>query len=585
MGLGSIYGTKKFGRVSLRALIVSKYRISADPQVQREQLYRAVFRRSTGSFFAITCLVFLGIGAVGMHAKAYTPESPKVKKLLDRALDFVDKSATHNRLGGKSLIGLALIKGNRPYDHPKIKHAVEACQNAAATLESKHSADTIYDLGLAIIFLCELDADQYRSEITSLMQLLLKWQKEFGGWGYLEGAHMRTGDTSMTQYAVLASWTADRTGAFPANADSASAVCNWLLRTQDTSGGWGYQGIDPGNSQRVRQFGVQHSLSAAGCGSTYVVADLLRLETGISSRKAGNDGLPPALRIVRKKDVRPSKGPLTTKVNRSRLKETLQRGDTWFEQNYRINASDWVYYYMYALERYKSFREFATGREEREPQWYNDGVEYLASEQAANGAWDSDNGPDIDTCFGILFLVRGTQKSIQKAAAFDGRLRGGRGLPTNSTNVTIGDDGQIVKTPFQGKAASLLAILESAGDEDLDALDRDFEIQLSSDPIMRQRELERLRRLIAADEFAVRLAAVKALYAVRSLDDVPAFIFALGDPDPRVIAKSREALRLLSRRIDGMGLPDDPTEPQKLDAIQQWKEWYLAIRPDAQFLN
>ena len=62
----------------------------------------------------------------------------------------------------------------------------------------------MYDLGLSIIFLSELDPELYRSEINALMKLMIKWQKPVGGWGYLEGPHIDTGDTSMTQYAVLA---------------------------------------------------------------------------------------------------------------------------------------------------------------------------------------------------------------------------------------------------------------------------------------------------------------------------------------------------------------------------------------------
>ena len=77
----------------------------------------------------------------------------------------------------------------------------------------------------------------------------------------------------------------------------------------------------------------------------------------------------------------------------------------------------------------------------------------------------------------------------------------------------------------------------------------------------------------------------KALYNTRDLDNVPTLIYALGDPDPRIVQKSRDALRLLSRKVDGFGLPEEPTEGAKLEAIEKWKQWYLAIRPNAQFLN
>lgn len=534
-----------------------------------------------GQPFLVAALLF---GLLAGTSQAYSPESPEVKQLLDKALTYLDSAQPHPRLGGKALQALALLKGNRPTNHPKIELAVAACKEAAESLATRHQGDAIYDLGIAIIFLSELDADQYRNEIRSLMELLLSWQKDFGPWGYLDGANISTGDTSMTQYGVLALWTADRTGAFKVPPDAAVGVMNWLLRTQDPSGGWGYQGRDPGEFRRVPQTPVQQSLTAAGCGSVYVLGDLLRLTNDMRSGKT-DDGLPPALRIVKKEGERPTQGPLTDKIDTGRMRDAMRDGDQWFSNNFRIDPPDWVYYYMYALERYKSFRELATGREEKEPDWYNVGVEYLRDNQQDNGAWDRDNGPAIDTCFGILFLVRGTKKSIQKAEAFNGRLKGGRGLPTNLADATVGEDGQIVKSPFQGEAETLLAILESASTEDLESLGSNLTIRLSDDPAQRERELERLRRMVGAEDYTVRMAALTALYNTRELDNVPVFIFALGDPDPRIVRKARDGLRLISRKIDGFGLPDDPSDGAKVDAIQRWKDWFLAIRPDAQFLN
>ena len=49
----------------------------------------------------------------------------------------------------------------------------------------------------------------------------------------------------MTQYGVLASWEAKKNG-FVVPVDSIERVLMWLMRTQDPSGGWGYQGVDPG---------------------------------------------------------------------------------------------------------------------------------------------------------------------------------------------------------------------------------------------------------------------------------------------------------------------------------------------------
>ncbi len=183
-----------------------------------------------------------------------------------------------------------------------------------------------------------------------------------------------------------------------------------------------------------------------------------------AARRDPGRGLPPAVRRVLKSSERRPAGPRTTAVEADRLQRAMADGDRWFAQNFRIDAMFWRYYYMYAYERYQSFRELATGDEPSEPEWYNLGVESLRQGQSAEGFWEAEGGTVADTCFAILFLTRGTKKSIEKAEAYNGRLRGGRGLPTSTADVAVGEDGQIVKTPFQGQAESLLALLEGAGE-------------------------------------------------------------------------------------------------------------------------
>ncbi|MEZ6118636.1 MAG: hypothetical protein R3C28_19000 [Pirellulaceae bacterium] len=520
------------------------------------------------------------------NVNAFTPESPEVREMLDKAVKFLGESDNERRLGGVSIIGLGLVKGDAPKNHPKILRAVAVCKKAAKDLKDRPNADIMYDLGVSIIFLCELDPEAYAEEIKTLTSYLFEWQKEFGGWGYLAGSHADTGDTSMTQYAVLANWMVVRTGVMPTNEESVINVLNWLIRTQDVGGGWGYQGVDPGSFQRASQHLVSHSLTAAGCGSVYMCADLLRLTRGSQQGIQADDGLPLAFREVKEQTDAKIEKPLTDQIKDEYLRRAMDGGANWLQSNYSLRPPEWQLYYLYALERFHSFKELAEGRMEKSPKWYNDGVDVLRQMQKEDGSWDTNEySPQIDTCFAIFFLTRGTQKTIAKAEGFDGRLRGGKGLPTNLADATVGEDGRIVKSPFQGKAESLLSLLEANANEDFDALSQDIEVTLSDDPEKRETELVRLRRLVADENFNVRFAAIKALEKTRNLDNVPVYIYGLGDPDRRVVVRSRDALRSLSRKFDGFGLSDNPSEGEKLDAIEKWKDWYLTIRPDAQFLN
>ena len=149
----------------------------------------------------------------------------------------------------QALVGLCFLKHGEDETHPQIKAAVDACKAVTANYPGQGPIGGIdvYSNGLAIVFLCEVNPSKYQKEINALLTSLLAKQKEFGGWGYPPDNQTfgRTGDTSMTQYGCLASWEAKKNG-FVVPIESTEKVCLWLMRTQDPTGGWGYQGKDPG---------------------------------------------------------------------------------------------------------------------------------------------------------------------------------------------------------------------------------------------------------------------------------------------------------------------------------------------------
>jgi hypothetical protein len=81
----------------------------------------------------------------------------------------------------------------------------------------------------------------------------------------------------------------------------------------------------------------------------------------------------------------------------------------------------------------------------------------------------------------------------------------------------------------------------------------------------------------------VRLLAVRALGRAGNLDYVPTLIFALTDPDRRIVLQARDGLQFTGRRFEGFGPPDDFTEPQRFEAVDLWKKWYLGLRPGTVF--
>jgi hypothetical protein len=246
-------------------------------------------------------------------------------------------------------------------------------------------------------------------------------------------------------------------------------------------------------------------------------------------------------------------------------------------KNYVVASPDYALYYLYATERYQSFYELLTGNSEAEPQWYNNGYEYLVKTQLKEGGWDDDCGRTVDTAFAVLFLLRSTQQSIQ-ASLGEGTLVGGRGLPANVAAATLRGN-KVIANQMQTKVGEMLAMVDDADQSRLDELARDprglvvGEIDAAS--------ARRLEQLVRGGEPAVRLLAVRALGRSGNLDYVPTLIYALTDPDRDVALGARDALQFVSRRFDGFGPPDGFTERERFDAVEAWKNWYQSLRPDA----
>ncbi len=532
------------------------------------------------SRLAIGCAACWGMLLAEQSAIAVTPESAEVVEVIERGLAFLEKDATEGRLGGHCLSGLCMLKNGRPATHPKVMQALKSCQDKAKTADAEDN----YSTGLAIIFICELDADRHRQLADVYLRSLLKRQQQSGGWGY---PHGQTGDTSQVQYAALGMWTAHAAGLqVPQN--SIERLCAYLMRTQDPTGAWGYQATDPGTYNRVKQNDIRQSLAAAGLGSLYICADLLEIHDRQAQKEEPE--LPPALRpVVSKADAAKRRKSLASKViDADQVRRSTADGNTWFDRNFKVQTAQYNHYYLYGYERYASYRELAEGRVEREPEWYNQVFDFLRRTQKPSGSWTSDagTGEGVDTAFAVLCLSRSSRKSIQKIKALgEGTLLGGMGLPT-STAPKRERDGKVVETPLAGSIDEVLAIIEDPDNPQLGRLAASGEaLALSGDVTKRSGQITRLRSLVSAGSFESRLVAVRTLSKARDFDNVPVLLFALTDPDVRIVRQADKGLRFISRKFAGFGLPEEPTTADLKNIQKAWKDWFVSIRPDAELLD
>jgi len=507
-------------------------------------------------------------------AFAVTPESPEVRKLIVEGLQSLE-GHSEERLGGLCLIALAFFKDGASPSNPHIQVAVEACQKISA--QDIRRGD-VYSNGLAIIFLSELDPEKYRDVIGRFAGAMANRQKQHGGWGY---DALKTGDTSQTQYAALCYWELLQIGMAP-SVEKVEACANWLLRTQDPSGTWGYQGKDPGNFELIDQRKTGLSMLAAGLGSTLIFGNVLGLTNpaGRNEEVQAVAKTPSALQLAgenKKKKMRTLSG---SGVDRERMLSAIARGREWFDKNFSdkgIRNSEYSCYMLYSIERYKSFEELITGNSEEEPDWYQAGYAFLKDKQLPEGGWDSHSQKPCATAFAVLFLLRSTQKSI-KANLGQGTLIGGRGLSANLSRMKM-RQGRLVTEEAPTDIDEFLGMLDSDGSGSLEALVNDPTALQVKD--VGPNEARRLQQLVKSGEPAGRILAVRALSKLRSLDHVPTLLYALTDPDKRVVREARDGLRYVSRRFNGFGLPDNFKDNERYSAIAKWKAWYRRVRPGA----
>jgi hypothetical protein len=157
-------------------------------------------------------------------------------------------------------------------------------------------------------------------------------------------------------------------------------------------------------------------------------------------------------------------------------------------------------------------------------------------------------------------------------------LLAGRGLPTNLARAKM-HNGQLIVEQVHTKVDELLSMIDDGDEALLDELARDPS-QLVVEEVDEQ-SARRLQQLVRGGEPEVRLLAVRALGRTGSLDYVPTLLYAMTDPDRRIVLEARDSLQFISRNFEGYGPPDEFTDDERYRAIDAWKKWYKSIRPGA----
>ena len=485
----------------------------------------------------------------------------RVEESISRGVAFLKRS--HRKLGVRedSLVMLALAKALVPPDDPllaKLVAGLKMPSTAETTGPARDRGRSVYELSSILMALVAIDADGYADQIESNAALLIGKQFPSGAWDY---PYRGQGDTSFTQFALVALWEASQSGVVVPGKVWDDAA-QWHIAKQDESGGFAYH---PDENRKPR-----HSTTVAALSSMLVCREQLGFKP-IAERS----------RLLVPVTDEPG---FTTRTNSNALDRSIAAAATWLASNFTIESPPTRrLFYLYGLERYgdMSSNETIAGR-----QWYREGADYLISSQSSTGAWKGDFTEVVSTSVALLFLTRSMRQSLEKSSGRGrtllgrGELVSGRGRPKElgralpATRRTAVFDVR----PLEGSVEQLLQWLEEGGVADIAGAAAGIR-----EKVMREggrvvtehaSDFEKLSRHADAE---VRKVAFWAIARGGDYQSAPLLIQGLRDRDSAVRHVARDALRVLARKPLGFGLPDDPTDDELKDAIRQWGEWYEAV--------
>lgn len=508
-------------------------------------------------FIAVTFLAVITAGT--LCAQGLTPQSPEIQEAVKKGIAFLEKNgAAENRQGGQALIGMAVLKSGADAEHPLIRRAVEAIRKSISSSKVEMS-DPIYSVGLSVMFLSDLDADKYRAELDALCRFLQNNQRSDGSWSYLTSGSpdgYPSGDMSMTQYGVLAYWTL-RENQFPVPDLAINKVARWLLNAQDpNTGTYAYQTTMSKDFSQITRSDMKPSTTAAGMASLYACRELFGMNN-LPAKKSPAQEIPAVfVKIPRAEEEMPQGDKAISRMSVDFFEKAQSKGDNWLRDQFSPlkKETQYLHYYLYAIERYWSFREIAEKKIEESPAWYNTASRFLLREQASDGSWNSSCGATVDTAFAVLTLLRSTRLSIAKEKSVIARFSssnmiGGKGLPRSTEDVRI-RDGQIVSlrdVPDVDQLAEALNAMEEFDDESIAKI-----YMLSNEELhsLLEKQNSSLMRFASAADANTRLSIVSMISQSGDIKHIPLLLYAMTDPDENIAQKAYKAALRITRTLD-----------------------------------
>jgi hypothetical protein len=584
------------------------------PKVTMSQSRRFFHDQIRGGKRAVSVLLLLAaaVGACDQTGFAAKPNDPSVVSAIERGSGYLSRVGPISDGGRAGIAALGLLKsGTSPNDAAIAKIIDERLLpkfQSDGSYKPSALTDLYYEAGVDLMVYVNSHPEAHERQIASLVKILLEAQHDEGYWTYPANARAGDrGDTSITQYALLGLWDAQRHGIQIPIAVFERAA-SWLAANQDSEGAFWYH---PGNDR----YKPTQSVVAAGsanllvCGAVLFGVERAAQKAATTAAKSEST---PLFGVLKKVDLSPqgrseSKISISktkhvassnSKVSKSRIESGARRGLEWIDRNWIGGSPTYFqYYFYYALERACTL---SATDQIGDHDWYDEISDAILKQQQGDGAWNANDpaGPVANTAFALLFLSRATAKLIKSGPpekVFGGGLMiGGRGLPTNLSAIQSGADGIQVRK-LSVPVDQLLSELENPKSTEVEAVQKSIVEQVElGDPEKLIGQKPRLIRLATDPRPEVRRTAIWALGRCATIHEVQVLIKAIDDPDYGVVLEANNALCWFSRRPNGFGrsadpvaaLPETTSDQQKSKAAlswrktirADWREWYENVR-------
>ena len=527
---------------------------------------------------AVLLAAALCAGPLAPPARPADPESPQVKKAIADGVAYLRKTGPTVSAGGyQVLCALAMVKGGAPKDDPFVRQVVQSVRGRAGGGAYKPDRDHMYTAGLELMLLeAAGDAEKDRATMEPILAYLRAEQRAYGAWFYpnqpaTKGEPDTTfGDTSISQYAVLGLWTAERAG-LKVETDRWNALAKWQVATRGPGGAFYYHPQRGGTSGQPRD-----TMTAAGACNLLLAARYLHGDAALdaerekaraeaeAAERAAADAKNALLKKYAAFDRRPSaeeqEAAAKAKadggvVSLNALTGTADASIASISKVMQFRTGSNRLYYLYTLERLGAL----SGRKTFGPRdWYEEGSEFLLKAQKSDGSWDGEHRLEVGTAFAVMFLAKATAKALGQPRSLygGGLLKGGRGLPDDLTQARFNGEGIEFDRPT-GDLADLLTRLEDPAAANVPAArDAVLETVRTGDREALVGQTARLRRLIEDPRPEVRAVVLWALARSGGPEDVEGIFKRLSqDPDVGVVREAHNALSVLSRLPRGPSIP------------------------------